>query len=173
MPKTWYNLLTKIGLYGEQHPECDVVGIGVFLRARDAPRYPSRAGVAQSLTLAVFLDRVLPEWMEREPDNPYVAVFAPLLIEDDDELRARAPGLWRTVQTAPLEPAARDVLAQVLEFWFFERFRGLTAKEIWAMLNLVTPIQETRAYQSIFAEGEAKARPRVRSRARRKARPAP
>lgn len=24
------------------------------------------------------------------------------------------------------------------------------------MLNLVTPIQETRAYQSIFAEGEAK-----------------
>ncbi|NEX23093.1 DUF2887 domain-containing protein [Thiorhodococcus mannitoliphagus] len=93
--------------------------------------------------------------MEREPDNPYVAVFAPLLIEDDDALRARAPALWRRVQTAPLEPAARDVLAQVLEFWFFERFRGLTAKEIWAMLNLVTPIQETRAYQSIFAEGKA------------------
>ncbi|WP_295390742.1 DUF4351 domain-containing protein [uncultured Thiodictyon sp.] len=35
----------------------------------------------------------------------------------------------------------------------FERFRALTAKEIGAMLNLVTPIQETRAYQSIFAEG--------------------
>jgi predicted transposase YdaD len=48
----------------------------------------------------------------------------------------------------------RDILTQVLEFWFFERFRGLTAKEIWAMLNLVTPIQETRAYQSIFAEGK-------------------
>lgn len=155
LPKTWYNLLTKMGLYGEQHPDCDVVGIGVFLRARDAPRYPSRAGVVQSLTLAVFLDRVLPEWMAREPDNPYVAVFAPLLIEDDDELRALAPELWRTVQTAPLEPAAREVLAQVLEFWFFERFRGLAAKEIWAMLNLVTPIQETRAYQSIFAEGKA------------------
>ena len=26
------------------------------------------------------------------------------------------------------------------------------------MLNLVTPIQETKAYQSIFAEGEAKGR---------------
>jgi predicted transposase YdaD len=55
-----------------------------------------------------------------------------------------------------VSPEVRDVLAEVLEFWFFERFRGLTAKEIWAMLNLVTPIQETRAYQSIFAEGEAK-----------------
>ena len=48
----------------------------------------------------------------------------------------------------------RDILSQVLEFWFFERFRGLTAKEVWAMLNLVTPIQETKAYQSIFAEGK-------------------
>ena len=46
-------------------------------------------------------------------------------------------------------------IGDVLEFWFFERFRGLTAKEIWARLNLATPIQETRAYQSIFAEGKA------------------
>jgi predicted transposase YdaD len=34
-------------------------------------------------------------------------------------------------------------------------FRGLSAQEIWAMLNLSTPIQETRAYQTIFAEGKA------------------
>jgi len=85
-----------------------------------------------------------------------VAVFAPLLIDDDEALRGQAPRLWRTVQDAPLTPEVRDILGQVLEYWFFERFRGLTAKEIWAMLNLVTPIQETKAYQSIFAEGEAK-----------------
>jgi len=52
-------------------------------------------------------------------------------------------------------PDVRDILSQMLEFWFFERFRGQTAKEIWAMLNLVTPIQETKAYQSIFDEGKA------------------
>ena len=83
-------------------------------------------------------------------------MFAPLLIDDEAELRARAPALWQGVQRAPLPPETRERLAQVMEFWFFERFRGLTAQEIWAMLNLVTPIQETRAYQSIFAEGEAK-----------------
>ena len=83
-------------------------------------------------------------------------MFAPRPIEDEAELRARAPALWQRIQSAPLPPEARDLLAQVMEFWFFERFRGLTAQEIWAMLNLVTPIQETRAYQSIFAEGEAK-----------------
>jgi predicted transposase YdaD len=152
----WYNLLTKIGLYGEQHPERDVVGIAVFLRERDIPRYPSGIGAASALATAVALDRILPEWLAREPDNPFVAVFAPLVIEDDSALRAQAPALWRTVHTAALPEATRQVLSDVLEFWFFERFRGLTAKEIWTMLNLITPIEETRAYQSIFAEGEAK-----------------
>ena len=133
-----------------------MVGVGVFLREQDVPPYPSWANRGDAPLLRVSLRAVLPQWLAREPDNPYVAVFAPLLIEDDAELRARAPMLWRTVQTAAVPAEVRDVLGEVLEFWFFERFRGLTAKEIWAMLNLVTPIQETRAYQSIFAEGEAK-----------------
>ena len=152
----WYNLLTKIGLYGEQHPLREVVGIGVFMRERDAPAFPRWAQGPHAPLLTAALDRFLPEWLASEPDNPYVAVFAPLMIDREEDLRARAPDLWRTVQTARVAPEVRDVLTQVLEFWFFERFRGLTAKEIWAMLNLVTPIQETRAYQSIFAEGEVK-----------------
>jgi len=151
----WYNLLTTIGLYGEQHPKRDVVGIGVFLRERDAPAFPRWAQGSHTPLLTAALDRFLPEWLACEPDNPYVAVFAPLMIDRDEDLRAQAPTLWRTVQTALVTPEVREVLSQVLEFWFFERFRGLTAQEIWAMLNLVTPIQETRAYQSIFAEGEA------------------
>ncbi len=48
-----------------------------------------------------------------------------------------------------------EALTDYPPFWFFERYRGFTAQEIRAMLNLVTPIQETRAYQSIFAEGKA------------------
>ncbi len=128
----------------------------MILREQDRPRFPRWANHAQAPLLQVALRRVLPDWLAREPDNPYVAVFAPLLIADDDDLRARAQGLWRTVQEASLAPEIREILGQVLEFWFFERFRGLTAKEIWAMLNLVTPIQETKAYQSIYAEGEAK-----------------
>jgi len=153
--KAWYNLLTKIGLYGEEHPRRDVIGIGIFLREQDVPAFPSWASQAGAPLRQVALRRVLPNWLTREPDNPYVVVFAPLLINDDGDLRARAPVLWRTVQEAPLDAAVRDILSQVLEFWFFERFRGLTAKEVWAMLNLVTPIQETKAYQSIFAEGKA------------------
>jgi predicted transposase YdaD len=40
-------------------------------------------------------------------------------------------------------------LAQILECWLFERFRSLTDEEIWTMMNIFTPLEETRAYQSI------------------------
>lgn len=88
-------------------------------------------------------------------ENRYLAVFAPLVMESDAELQKRAPDLWRTVREAPMTAATRESLAQVLEFWLFERFKTFTAREIWAMLNSLTPIEETRAYQSIKAEGKA------------------
>ena len=40
----WYNLLTKLGLYGEAHPQCAVRGILIFLRAGDDPGRPPAAG---------------------------------------------------------------------------------------------------------------------------------
>ncbi len=116
--KAWYNLLTKIGLYGEEHPQRDVIGVAIFLREADVPTYPRWANHPTAPLLTVVLRRVLPDWLAREPDNPYVAVFAPLLIEDDAELRARAPTLWRTVQAAPLAEQRIDAasIAQ-LDTW--------------------------------------------------------
>ncbi len=153
--EAWYNLLTKIGLYGEAYPGREVLGISVFLHERLAPRFPTWLGAEHGPVRGVYLNRFLPEWLEREPDNPFVAVFAPLVL-DDEVLRAQAPRLWRTVQTASVPEEARSALTDVLEFWLFERFRHLTIEEIWAMLNHLTPLEETRAYQSIFAKGEAK-----------------
>jgi predicted transposase YdaD len=124
------------------------------LRERDQPNYPSWARHTDVPLRIVPLDRFLPEWLEREPENPFVAVFAPLVIEDDAELRALAPTVWRRVNDAPIAPESRALLSQVLEFWFIERFRDLSAKEIWAMLNALTPLEETHAYQSIYAEGK-------------------
>jgi hypothetical protein len=68
--------------------------LGVFLRASQAPAYPSWISGADSPIHCVGLDQFLPEWLEREPDNPYVAVFAPLVLTDEDTLTARAPALW-------------------------------------------------------------------------------
>ena len=56
--KAWYNLLTKIGLYGEAHPHRDVIGAGIFLREQDRPRFPLWANQAQAPLLQVALRRV-------------------------------------------------------------------------------------------------------------------
>ena len=151
--KALYNLNTKIGLVGEQHPEREVLGIAVFLRAADIPGRPYWVHASGSPIRCVALDSFLSDLLAAEPDNPFVVVFAPLIIDSDAELSARAADLWQNIQKAPLEEPIRTTLSNVMEFWFFERFKHKTSREIWAMLNLVTPIQETKAYQEIYAEG--------------------
>ena len=42
----WYNLLAKIGLYGERDPGRDVLGLGIFLCRRHIPPWPTGAGSA-------------------------------------------------------------------------------------------------------------------------------
>jgi len=117
---------------------------------------PPSSGAADPPFKAIYLDRFLPDWLEREPDNPFVAVFAPLVLKRDEDLWALAPRLWQTIQDASLPEPIRHTLSEVLELWLFERFRTLTAEEIWTMLHHLPPLEETRAYQSIFVKGEAK-----------------
>jgi predicted transposase YdaD len=153
----WYNLMGKLALYGETHPDSDARGILVFLHSSLDPCH-SKGGAkehAGGLLQAVYLDHFLPDWLAREPNNPYLAVLAPLVLESD-LLRQKAPELWQAIQQAPVTPEIRENLSEILAFWFFEHFKSLTKKEIWAMLNVLTPLQETRAYQEIFAEGRAK-----------------
>lgn len=151
----WYNPLTKIGLYGEEYPSQEVRGLLIFLRERDDPWRQRPVARPDALVSAIYLDQFLPAWLEREPTNPLAAALAPLILTRDADLQARAPVLWQTIQTAPLAAPVREALSQMLECWLFERFQSLTAREIWTMLNVFTPLEQTRAYRSIFIEGKA------------------
>jgi predicted transposase YdaD len=151
----WYNLLTKVGLLGEADATADVRAVLIFLHEDDDPGRPAGLLCADGPFQAVYLNRFLPDLLAQEPDNPYVAVLAPLVIERDEELRAQGPRLWQTLQTAPVSEPVRAKLSEILAFWFFDRFRHLTAEEIWSMLRQLTPLEETRAYREIFAKGEA------------------
>jgi predicted transposase YdaD len=155
VPGAWYNLLTKVGLIGEQRPSADIRGILIFLHEKDAPGVPLGIASADPPFTAVYLNRFLPDMIEREPDNPFVAVLAPLVIEAEEALKAKVPHLWQTIQAAPLSKPIRERLSEVLQFWLFERFRSLSAEEIASMISHLTPLEETRAYQEIFRKGEA------------------
>ena len=60
VPSAWFNLLTKIGLYGETHPGRAVRGVLIFLRAGDDPGLLPGAG--PPLCSVAYLDDVLPRW---------------------------------------------------------------------------------------------------------------
>ncbi|WP_295580571.1 DUF2887 domain-containing protein [uncultured Lamprocystis sp.] len=149
----WYNLLTKLGLYGQVHPRRTVQGLLIFLHLGDDPGAPP--GAVPPLCTAAYLDELLPRWLEREPDNPFVVVFAPLIIARDDALRTYAPRALRTIREAPLAPVTRATLERMLEFWLIERFPLLSSEELRTMLNVLVPLEQTRVYQEIFAKGKA------------------
>jgi len=151
----WYNLLTKVGLIGEASPAAEVRGILIFLHERDDPGRPAGIGHKEGPFHAVYLNRFLPDLLAQEPDNPYVAVFAPLVIKRDEELKRQAPRLWQTIQSAQIAEPIRLRLAEILEFWFFERFRYLNPEEVWTMLKQLTPLEETVAYKTIYGRGKA------------------
>ncbi len=67
----WYNQLTKMGLYGELHPQCDVCGSVVFLHERIDPKRPNGVGTGP-FTTAVYLNTFLAEGFRRDSDNPYL-----------------------------------------------------------------------------------------------------
>ena len=60
-PKSLYNLTAKVGLYGEEHPEQEVLGIAVFLRAADIPARPNWVHAQGSPIRCVSLDSFLRE----------------------------------------------------------------------------------------------------------------
>ncbi len=153
VPGAWFNLLTKIGLYGETHPGRAVRGMLIFLRAGDDPGLPPGAG--PPLCSVAYLDDVLPRLLEREPDNPYVAALIPLIIPRTEDLRVRAPEAWQVIRAAPVAPPIRATLERILESWLMERFPLLTYEELRSMLPVLVPLEQTRAYQEIFAKGEA------------------
>ena len=99
----------------------------IFLRAGDDPGMPPGAG--SPLCSVAYLDKVLPRWLELEPDNPYVAALVPLFIPRAVDLRVRAPQAWQVIRAAPVAPPIRAILERMLEFWLMERFPLLSNED--------------------------------------------
>jgi len=78
-----------------------------------------------------------------------------LIIPRAEDLRVRAPTAWRVIRTAAVAPPVRATLERILEFLLMERFPLLTNEELRIMLPVLVPLEQTRAYQEIFAKGKA------------------
>ncbi len=70
------------------------------------------------------------------------------------ELDAQAPAAWRQLEQRT-EPDA-PVLLEVFLSWFVERHKGRSYAEILNMLQVLTPLEETRAYRELVGIGMEK-----------------
>lgn len=164
-PHAGYNLVTKVGAYGEEHPTRDVFGLLVLLHEGLRPAKPVWLSQQDHPGfILVVLRPMLQSAYAAEPDNPHLAALAPLFLEPQALCREGAR-LWNTVRKAP-DPLLRETLSEVLEYWLFDVFKDMSAKEIWAMLNVMTPIEQTKAYQSILLEGRAEGRAQGKAEAK-------
>jgi predicted transposase YdaD len=150
-------LVLELVLYRKAHPGQTVYGLVIFLDAGcDEPDSPWVGSLGTGpLLRPVYLDAVLAQAREREPDHPLLAVFLPLLA-NDRELAEQAPVAWRRLENLT-EPGSK-VLLDVFLSWLMERHQGRTFEEIMRMLQVLTPLEETVAYQQLVGIGKKEGR---------------
>jgi hypothetical protein len=92
-------LVLELVLYRKAHPGRTVYGLVIFLDAGcDEPDSPWVGSLGTGpLLRPVYLDAVLAQAREREPEHPLLAVFLPLRA-DERELAERAPAAWRRLE---------------------------------------------------------------------------
>lgn len=158
-------LVMELLLYRKAHPERTVYGQVIFLNAgSDEPDWPWAEWLGRGpLRKPVFLGKVLKKARQQNPDHPLLAVFLPWFASDW-QLAQQAPEAWRHLETFT-EPNA-SVLLDVFMSWMMERYKGQTYEEVLRMLQVLTPLEETRAYQQLVGIGIEKGKKEGREEGR-------
>jgi len=160
-PLIYARIGIEMGMLQQLHPNRTVGGVIVFMdRSLDPQRRPWNAIIE-----AVYLVEVLKELEESQPNHPLVAVFQPLLIDDQEILEQRAAVCYNCIRSSPLPDPIATSLVDVFCSWMFQRFRDKSRQEIEAMFIQQLPeLRDTRVGQELIAigkqegkaEGEAK-----------------
>lgn len=148
-----------MGLVGERHAPRSVRGLLLFLSAAQDPRTaPWDALLERDPEAPVrraYLIEILTRLRQREPEHPLLAVFLPVLIDDEEQLRMEAPRSYCWLRESNLSETARRQCLDVFQSRLMARFKALSLEEILTMLGELTPLEETRAYREVVAKGEA------------------
>ena len=102
--------MLELLLYRRTHPERTVQGQVIFFDAGgDEPDWLWADWLGRgALRMPVYLDAVLAEARQCQPDHSLLAVFLPLFVSDE-ELAQQAPAAWRRLE-ALTEPGAPDLI---------------------------------------------------------------
>jgi predicted transposase YdaD len=103
-----------------------------------------------------FVLRDAVEAFERDhPGHPLVAVFKPLLVEDEVALESEAVGYFRTIKYSELSAPCKTSLLEVFVSWLEQRLNHKCKKEIEIMLLGELPeLEETQSGKDLIRIGE-------------------
>lgn len=152
----YFRLVTELGLLGQRHSGRIVRGQILFateaIDPKTAPWHALSEQPDPPLKVA-YLDQILERLELTDPDHPLLAVFLPYRIGELERLRTEGPLAYQRIRSTPMPQQAQSNCLDVFWSWLMVRFKHLSHKEIMQMFGLHTPLEETRAYQSILEEG--------------------
>jgi hypothetical protein len=121
--------------------------VGGVWAGRRAPAAPAWANGSERPLFIVALDRFLPQWLEREPENPFVAAFAPLGEAAREALLLINTSKQPALQTSTLRitPQRLSLVAEIDELKGAWRALGTLAPERLSALRRVATIESVGA----------------------------
>jgi hypothetical protein len=101
------------------------------------------------------IDDLLAGLENRQPGHPLVAVFEPMIIQEDKALADTAVRNYRQIRFSDLEDSVKAALLEVFVSWLEQRFRERTKQEIEAILvGEIPDLEESQSGKDLIAIGE-------------------
>ncbi len=154
----YYKALAKGALLGEKFPDLAMKVVICFLDRGLDPKTPywcelGRSGFAGFQV--IYLEEAIARIESQDPSDPTAALLGLLVrtketVEDEDARRR-----YRAISESTISREEKQVYVKLLMYWLMQ-LHSSTEEEMSAMLGMMTPLEETPAFRSIFAKGEAK-----------------
>ena len=128
-----YNrLAVEMALIQENKEFRDVQGVIIFGKESDDPKTEPWCNIIRSFTIKELVS----DLAKRNPDHPLVAVFQPIVQEDDKALEQTAPKFYNQIkQNDELDASTKDALASVYVNWLSQRFTSTSPEEFEMLLG--------------------------------------
>jgi len=163
-PAIYLRVVIEMAMIQQQSIARPIEGMILFLSSKLDPRTEPWCRVVRAFSLIDLLESL----ERRDPIHPLVAVFRPLVIDDQETLQNEAGRYYNLIKTSQTADSIKHVLLEVFLNWLTQRFSDRGKKEIENMLIGELPdVRDTQLAKELIQIGkvEGRAEGKLESRA--------
>lgn len=140
----------EMALLQKQNPHRVICGFILFLDPTLDPKTVPWTRIIQSISLVEAIAKL----QQEDPHHPMIAVFQPLLIENDENLEKEAGLCYTRIKNSMLSEPTKEVLLEVFLSWIEQRLSHKGKKEIEEMmLGQLPDLRDTQSGKDLIAIG--------------------